>query len=210
MARKTMLLFGALLLLGTQSWAFQKGQKISVADDPSMKEGNPGLVLIEVSDFQCPFCGRGARDVLPKVYEKFIRTGKVELIFLDFPLPMHPDASKAAAAAACAADQSKFWEMHHELFAHQDALSSEQLAGHAGNVGLDVPAFQKCIASGKTVPGIREDMRTVQNLGINSTPAYLLGRRVPGGDKVQILDSIKGAKPYEEFEEKINALLTSK
>lgn len=52
MARKMMLLFGTLLLLGTQSWAFQKGQKISVRDDPSLKEGNPGLVLIEVSDFQ--------------------------------------------------------------------------------------------------------------------------------------------------------------
>jgi protein-disulfide isomerase len=202
-------LISALLLLGAQSWAAQKGPKISVADDPSMKEGNPGLVLIEVSDFQCPFCGRGARDVLPQVYDKFVRTGKVELIFLDFPLPMHPDASKAAAAAACAADQNKFWEMHHELFAHQDALSSEQLAGYAGNVGLDVAAFQKCISSGKVVPGIREDMRTVQNLGINSTPAYLLGRRIPGGDKVQILDTIKGAQKYEIFEEKIKALLTS-
>lgn len=148
--------------------------------------------------------------MLPQVYDKFVRTGKVELIFLDFPLPMHPDASKAAAAAACAADQNKFWEMHHELFAHQNALSSEQLTGHAGNVGLDVAAFQKCISSGKTVPGIREDMRTVQNLGINSTPRYLLGRRIPGGDKVQILDIIEGAKPYEVFEEKINALLTSK
>lgn len=52
MARKLMLLIGALILLGSQSWAAKKGPKISVGDDPSMKEGNPGLVLIEVSDFQ--------------------------------------------------------------------------------------------------------------------------------------------------------------
>ncbi len=52
MTRKLMLVICALLLLGSQSWAAQKGPKISVADDPSMKEGNPGLVLIEVSDFQ--------------------------------------------------------------------------------------------------------------------------------------------------------------
>ena len=52
MIRKLMLLTGALLLLGSQSWAAQKGPKISVADDPSMKNGNPGLVLVEVSDFQ--------------------------------------------------------------------------------------------------------------------------------------------------------------
>jgi protein-disulfide isomerase len=209
MARKMMLLLGALILLGSQSWAAQNGPKISVGDDPSRKEGNPGLVLIEVSDFQCPYCGQGAREVLAQVEDKFVRTGKVELIFLDFPLPMHPDASKAAAAAACAGDQNKFWEMHHELFTHQDALSSEQLAGYAGKLGLDVAAFQKCISSGKTVPGIREDMRVVQNLGINGTPAYLLGRRIPGGDKVQILDMVKGLPPYEDLEKKINALLTS-
>ncbi len=203
-----MLLLGTLILLGSRSWA-QNGPKISVGDDPSRKEGNPGLVLVEVSDFQCPYCAQGARNVLPQVYEKFVRTGKVELIFLDFPLPMHPDAAKAAAAAACAADQNKFWEMHHELFAHQDALAAEQLAGYAGKLGLDVPAFQKCISSGKTVPGIREDMRTVQNLGINGTPAYLLGRRIPGSDKVQILDMVKGLPPYEDLEKKINALLTS-
>lgn len=210
MARKMALLTGALILFGTQSWAAQNGPKISVGDDPSKKEGNPGLVLIEVSDFQCPYCGQGARDVMPQVYEKFVRTGKVELVFLDFPLPMHPDAAKAAAAAACAGEQNKFWEMHHELFAHQSALATEQLAVYAANIGLDVAAFQKCISSGKTAPGIREDMRTVQNLGINGTPAYLLGRRIPGGDKVQILDTIKGAQGYEVFEQKINALLASK
>ena len=148
--------------------------------------------------------------MLPQVYDKFVRTGKVELVFLDLPLPMHPDALKAAAAAACAGDQNKFWEMHHELFANQGALGREQLLGYAGELGLDMAAFEKCLASGKKAPGIREDMRTLQNLGIGSTPVYLLGRRISGGDKVQVLDSIKGAQKYEVFEEKINALLTPK
>lgn len=52
MARKLMLLFAALILLGSQSWAARKGPTISVRDDPSMKDGSPGLVLIEVADFQ--------------------------------------------------------------------------------------------------------------------------------------------------------------
>ena len=147
--------------------------------------------------------------MLTQVYDKFVRTGKVELIYLDLPLPMHPHAFKAAEAAACAGDQNKFWEMHHELFANQGALAPEQLSGYAGELGLDVAAFQKCLSGGKKAPGIREDMRVAQNLGIGSTPMYLLGRRISGGDKVQILDSIKGAQTYEVFEEKINALLTS-
>lgn len=201
---------GLVLVLASQSLSAQKGQKISVRDDPSMKEGNPGLVLIEVSDFQCYHCGIGARDVLPKVYDKFVRPGKVELIYLDLPLSGHRNAFKAAEAAACAGDQKMFWEMHHELFANQSALSPEKLPGYAEGLGLDVDAFQKCLSSGKKAPGIREDMIAAQTLGISSTPRYLLGRRIQGGDKVQILDIIEGAKKYEVFEEKINALLPSK
>lgn len=147
--------------------------------------------------------------MLTQVYDKFVRTGKVELVFLDLPLPMHPHAFKAAEAAACAGDQNKFWEMHHELFANQRALAPEQLAGYAGELGLDVAAFQKCLSGGKKAPGIREDMRVAQNLGITGTPAYLLGHRLPGGDKVQILDMIKGLPTYEDLEKKINALLTT-
>jgi protein-disulfide isomerase len=141
------------------------------------------------------------------VYEKFIRTGKVELIFLDLPLPMHPHAFKAAEAAACAGDQKMFWDMHHQLFGNQNALAPDRLPVYAEELGLDVAAFQKCLSSGRQGAGIREDMRVAQTLGITGTPAYLLGRRIPGGDKVQILDMVKGLPPYEVLEQKINDLL---
>jgi len=89
-------------------------------------------------------------------------------------------------------------------------FAPEKLPGYAEEVGLDVAAFQKCLSSGKHAPGIREDMRTAQNLGITGTPAYLLGRRIPGGDKIQVLEIVKGVPKYEALEEKINALLTAK
>jgi protein-disulfide isomerase len=194
---------GLFLILGAPSWAFaKKGPKISVGDDPSMKEGSPGLVLVEVSDFQCFFCAKGAREVLPVVYEKFVATGKLELIYLDLPL-QGPRAFRAAEAAACAGDQDMFWDMHHQLFANQQGLSPDRLATYAEELGLDAAAFRKCLDSGRHAGGIREDMRAI----INSTPAYLLGRRVPDSDKVEILDVIRGAKPYEVFEKKINDLL---
>jgi protein-disulfide isomerase len=147
--------------------------------------------------------------VLPKVYEKFVRTGKVELIYLDLPLPMHPYAFKAAEAAACAGEQKMFWDMHHLLFANQQALAPDQLPGYAEELGLDVAAFQKCLSSGRQGAGIREDMRVAQTLGLTGTPAYLLGRRLPG-DKVQILEIVKGLKPYEELEAKLSELLAAK
>lgn len=143
------------------------------------------------------------------MYEKFVRTGKVELIFLDLPLPMHPHAFKAAEAAACAGEQNMFWDMHHVLFANQQALAPDLLPGYAEELGLDVAAFQKCLSSGKQGAGIREDVRTVTVLGVNSTPRYLLGRRVPDSDKVEVLEIVRGV-PYEELEGKLNALLTAK
>jgi protein-disulfide isomerase len=120
---------------------------------------------------------------------------------------MHSHAFKAAEAAQCAGDQKMFWDMHHLLFARQNALAPEHLPRYAEELGLNVADFQKCLASGRHAAGIREDSRTAQILGISGTPAYLLGRRLPGGDKVEILDMVKGAPPYEVLEAKIETLL---
>jgi protein-disulfide isomerase len=203
---RSVLLIG--LLLGSQPEALAKGgRRIAVGDDPSLKEGSPEVVLVEVSDFQWPYCGKGAREVLPQVYERFVRSGKVELIYLDLPLRMHPYAFRAAEAAACAGDQSMFWDMHHQLFANQQALAPDRLPAYAEELALDVAAFQKCLSSGRHAGGIREDIRLAQSLGISGTPAYLLGRRLPGSDKVEVLEIVKGLPTYEALEEKLEALL---
>ncbi len=202
---------GALLLAMAQPWAFGKtGSKVSVGDDPSRKTGSPALVLIEIADFQCPYCGKAASEVLPQFHEKFVRTGKVEHVFLDLPLEFHPQAFKAAEAAACAGDQKKFWEMHRHLFANQRDLAPEKLPAYAEQLGLDAAAFRKCLASGRHAAGIRQDMKEVNALGITVTPAYLIGRRIPGGDKVEILHSIGGLPPYDYLEKKLNELLAPK
>lgn len=147
--------------------------------------------------------------MLPFVETQFVDTGKVEVIFLDLPLQKHPYAFKAAEAAACAGDQKKFWEMHDHLFANQGDLAPERLPIHAEKLGLDVAAFQKCLSSGRSGAGIREDMRAAQILGITGTPAYLIGRRLAGSEKVEILEVVKGLPPYEDLEEKLNGFLAS-
>ena len=146
--------------------------------------------------------------MLPQVDEKFIATGKVELVFLDLPLQMHPYAFKAAEAAACAGDQKKFWEMYHLLFENQGALAPDQLPGYAEKLGLDVPAFQKCLSSGRHEGDIRNRVRLAYSLGITGTPTYVLARRAKG-DKVEVLDIVHGGQS-EELEAKIGALLASK
>ena len=202
---------GAILWLGGHLAAFAAGgPTISIGAAPSLKTGSPEVVLIEVSDFQCPYCGQSAREVLPRLEEKLVRPGKVEVIFLNLPLPTHPNAFQAAEAAMCAGYQKKFWEMHHLLFANQQALAPAQLPGYAETLGLDVAAFQKCLSDGRPAQEIRREMRVAEELGIAATPIYLLGRWVPGSDKIQVLETIRGVRPYEELEKKLNQLLDAK
>jgi len=154
---------------------------------------------------------KAARVTLHRVFEEtLVRPGKVEVIFLNLPLPTHPNAFQAAEAAMCAGYQKKFWEMHHLLFANQQALAPDQLKGYAEKLGLDVAAFQKCLSDGQPAGEIRREMRLADELGIAATPIYLLGRRVPGSDKIQVVETIRGVRPYEELEKKLNHLLEVK
>jgi protein-disulfide isomerase len=207
----TALAAGVILWLGGHLPGLAAGgPTISVGAAPSLKTGSPEVVLIEVSDFQCPSCGQSAREVLPRLEERLVRPGKVEVIFLNLPLPTHPNAFQAAEAAMCAGYQKKFWEMHHLLFANQQALAPAQLPGYAETLGLDVAAFQKCLSDGQPAGEIRREMRLAEELGIAATPIYLLGRRVPGSDKIQVVETVRGVRPYEELETKLNHLLDVK
>ncbi|PYQ54488.1 MAG: hypothetical protein DMF53_29420 [Acidobacteria bacterium] len=201
---------GVILWLAGHLVLAADGPTISVGAAPSLKTGSPAVVLIEVSDFQCPYCGQSAREVLPQLEEKLVRPGKVEVIFLNLPLPTHPNAFQAAEAAMCAGYQKKFWEMHHLLFANQQALAPAQLPGYAEKLGLDVAVFQKCLSDGQPAGEIRREMRLADELGITATPIYLLGRRVPGSDKIQVVETIRGVRPYEELEKRLNHLLDVK
>jgi len=81
-------------------------------------EGNEDapVTIVEFSDFQCPFCSRFYSQTLPQLKENYIDTGKVKLIYRDFPLSFHPEAQGAAEAGECASDQGKFWEFHDYIF----------------------------------------------------------------------------------------------
>lgn len=147
--------------------------------------------------------------MLPQIHEKYVKTGKVELVFVDLPLQMHRYAFVAARAAACAGDLSKFWEMHHQLFANQRALAPAQLRGHAEELGLDLASFDTCLAGGKHDGEIREDVRLANSFGFSGTLAFLLGRRAPKSDKVEVLDVVKGLPPYEELAKRLDALLAA-
>ncbi|PIN75476.1 disulfide bond formation protein DsbA [Candidatus Woesearchaeota archaeon CG10_big_fil_rev_8_21_14_0_10_37_12] len=169
---------------------------VSVDDDPVKGAESAPIIMIEFSDFECPFCGRFYTETLPQIQENYIDTGKVKLVFRDFPLPFHPNAQKASEAAECADEQSKFWEMHDVLFEHQTALSSANLKQYAADLGLDTDQFNDCLDSGKFADEVKKDNTDGQIVGVSGTPTFFI-------NGIQIT----GAQPYAAFEQVIEAEL---
>ena len=125
---------------------------------------------------------------------------------MDLPLAIHKDAFRAAVATHCAEDQGKFWEMHDRLFANQRAI--EPLKGHAEALGLDVVAFESCMASEKHAQAVRKDMAEAQKVGASGTPSFVLGRSDPADpSKVKGIAFIRGAQQYNAFKTEIEKAL---
>ncbi len=93
------------------------GIEVEIGDSPVKGDANAPITIVEFSDFQCPFCARFYTQTLGQIEREYIDTGKVKLVYKDFPLnSIHPNAQKAAEAARCAGEQNKFWEYHDKLF----------------------------------------------------------------------------------------------
>jgi protein-disulfide isomerase len=183
---------------------------LSMDDDPVKGDRNARLVLVEFSDFQCPFCARYFRETFPEIEKDYIKTGKLKYVFRDLPIEAaHKDAFKAAEAADCAFDQGKFWEMHDRLFANQSALAPSNLLQHAQAIGLDMPKFQQCLDRGEYTTEVRKDIADGQKAGMTLTPTFFLGLTEPNSSKVKVLTVITGAKLYGTFKEAIDSALSS-
>jgi protein-disulfide isomerase len=200
------------LLLAQQSPpAAQQFSEMEVDVDHSPVRGDKDarVALLEFSDYECPFCSRFVRSVLPQLDKEYIDAGKVKLIFMNFPLPMHSHAKAAAEAAECAGDQGKYWQMHDKLFANQRQQSEEDLTKYADALGLDVKKFKDCLHDGRHDQQIQRDTSEGVQAGINGTPCFLLGY-VERGGKVKAVKRIVGVQPYASYKTAIDELLAAK
>jgi protein-disulfide isomerase len=181
---------------------------ISIANAAVKGRPTAPLVLIEYSDFQCPYCGRFALEVLPTIEKQFVDTGKLVFALMPFPLPMHPNAEKAAEAAACAGLQGHFWSMHDQLFHHQQELDLEHLRSFAGDEGLDLRQFDTCIA-GQSASTIRASVESGAGLGITGTPTFFVGV-LQGQSNVKVVRRLVGAIPFQQVTKVIDDLLAAR
>ena len=154
--------------------------------------GNPkaAVTIVEFSDFECPFCVR-ARPTVKRVRETY--GDKVNWAFRHYPLDFHPQAQKAGEAAACAAEQGRFWEMHDLLWDKPTELQVPELKQHAGALGLDAQAFAACLDGGRHAELVERDFRAGQEYGVTGTPAFFVNGRL-----------ISGAQPFEAFQQVID------
>jgi protein-disulfide isomerase len=144
------------------------------------------VTVVEFSDFHCPFCKR----VQPTLLSLLARyPDKVRVVYKDLPLDtLHPQARRASEAARCARDQGKFWEYHDKIYEGGADVSPEYLRRLATDVGLDVAAFEQCLASNKHTAGIQADVAQGSELGITGTPGFFINGR-----------ALSGAQPLEAF-----------
>lgn len=180
---------------------------IETGISPSSKlHSSARLAIIEFSDFECPFCGRYARDTYPRVQTELVDKGIVNYSFRHFPLEaIHKAAFKAGEASACAGEQGKFWEMHARLFDNQKQLSEPDLLAHAKALSLDESRFKSCLDDDMTAR-IRADQEEARKFGINSTPTFLVGIVQPNG-KVKVVRKLSGAQPFETFQSIVDEVL---
>ena len=167
------------------------------ADDPmALGKVDAPVVMLAYSEFQCPFCGKFARDTEPTLIKRYVKNGTLRIEWRDFPY-LGPESTTAAVAGRAAAAQDSFWAFHDRMYAKQlppnsGKLDEDYLAGVAEKLGLDVAKFRADMKSKAAKRAVAADFAQGQAIGVTGTPAFVING-VP----------IIGAQPTEVFEKAI-------
>ena len=158
-------------------------------------KGNPNaaVTIVEVSDFQCPFCSRVGPSIkgLLEAYPNDIK-----IVWANQPLPFHPNAKPAAIAALAAHRQGKFWEMHDKLFANQQDLGPAKYEQWAKEIGCDLAKFKTDIADPALAKQIEKEQAAANATGANGTPSFFIGGKL-----------VQGALPVDDFKKEVETAL---
>jgi protein-disulfide isomerase len=170
----------------------------------SMGDAKAPLVMVEYTDFQCPFCQQFHNTAFAQIKANYIDTGKIRFVSRDFPLDFHDNARRAATAGRCAAEQGKYWEMRHVMIVNADQLKPDNLVSYAGQVKMDPAKFKGCLDSDKFKAQIDQDIAEGGVAGVQGTPSFVIGHLE--NDKLSGVRLV-GAMPYAQFDAKIQEML---
>lgn len=149
--------------------------------------------VVEISDFQCPFCKKWHDEVYPLLQREYIAPGHVRLAYVNLPLSIHQHAPAAAEAGLCASVQDKFWPMHDKLFATQERWAKMPSVtaifdSLALSTGVNASEWRDCMKGGVMRRIINADQGRAAASGARSTPTFFVGD-----------EPIQGAAPIAEF-----------
>jgi protein-disulfide isomerase len=190
-----------------------KGLPVGYTEEGFLYRGDPDapIVMIEYSDFGCPFCNRHFVQTEPAVDESYVRTGQVRVVFHDFPLvSLHPNAPAAHEASLCVADQgsaANYWNYHAELFRAVEEWQSAAdplpiFARLAEQTGNDMEAYEACMSAGTNAEIVQARVDEAFARGFSATPSFQVVR----GEDDAVFELI-GAQPYEQFAATVDSAL---
>jgi protein-disulfide isomerase len=184
------------------------GASIPTANEPAMGSSSAKVTVMEISDYQCPFCKRQTQQTFPRIQAEYIATGKAQYVFVDYPIAqLHPTAARTHEAAICAGEQNKYWEMHMSLFRSPVAKDDAALIAQAKQAGLDAGAFQVCLSSGRHSASVQASVARMEQLGISGTPMTVIGLTPSPGQPLKVAKYVYGAQPFSAFKEAIDSIL---
>jgi len=158
------------------------------------------VTIVELTDYQCPFCKRYVDQSMNQIVKDYVDTGKVRYMLRDLALPFHSNAHLAAEAARCGGEQGKYWEYHDKLFASQEEWSEGKADNlfkqYAGEVGLNEWEFNSCLDEGKYKTAVDEDIAMANKLGVRGTPTFFINGK-----------KLVGAVPWATFKAAIDEAL---
>lgn len=165
--------------------------------DPAATLGNKDakVVMVEFTDYQCPFCKRAFESTWPQIKKDYVDTGKMWYVLRDLPLSFHPNAKPGALAARCAGEQDKYIEMHDMLFTKQDewaqlADASDKFKEYAKTLGLNTGSFDSCVDDKKYEDVVEADIALAGKVSATGTPTfYVNGKQVVGAQPISAFTS---------------------
>jgi protein-disulfide isomerase len=175
------------------------------ADRGRVRGKTDALWIVIISDFQCPFCKKWHEETLPLIERDYVRTGKAQIAYMNFPIPSsHPNAPVVHELAMCAAEQGQFWPAADALFRTQRNWGSRRdlrvfLDSLARGIALDQRRLATCMDTREMKALVDADYTRATQIGVGSTPSFLIGGR-----------PMVGAQPYEAFQRAIDAALAGR
>jgi protein-disulfide isomerase len=168
---------------------------IDTSQSPFKGPADAPVVIVEYTDFQCPYCARlGA--TLNQMMQLY--PGKIKIVYKSFPLSSHKYSWQAATAAVAANEKGKFWEFYKALFDNYNRINDAKLKEIRNLFGLDTPEFDALINSQKIRTRVATDREEGIQLGVQGTPTvFINGKRLnnkrPEGFRAAIDKELKAA-----------------